>query len=158
MRQFYLRHKQAIHILMYCCMLRRRKLPFISLNTDGWLWYYKSCTGSHPLSSFGQWRIQDFPGVMAPTPKVGAQTYYFGKLHDIEKIRLGGGGVFHNIEKIRLGGWWVVSCPWRPPSARFATAWISMSDKTRLLFLPPSKELLFNNRKKGKISACNNWI
>ena len=30
-----------------------------------------------------QWRIQDFPRGGAPTPKVGARTYFFGrKLHE----------------------------------------------------------------------------
>ena len=37
-----------------------------------------------------QWRIQDFPHVGAPTPKVDVKSYYFAnfpqKLHEIERI------------------------------------------------------------------------
>ena len=48
-----------------------------------------------------QWRIQDFPGGGAPTPKVGVRTYFFGrKLHENERILESGGGEGR---------------PWRPP-------------------------------------------
>ena len=47
-----------------------------------------------------QWRIQDFPQGGAPTLKVGARTYFFGrKPHENERILAPGGG----------------ARPWRPP-------------------------------------------
>ena len=62
-----------------------------------------------------QWRIQDFPEVGAPTPKVDMKGYYlanfFQKLHKIERI-------------------WtlrVVTRPWRLPPLRSANEFIEYS-------------------------------
>ena len=39
-----------------------------------------------------QWRIQDFPDEEAPTPKMGAKTYYLAKFVQNEEISGRGGG------------------------------------------------------------------
>ena len=55
------------------------------------IWPWKATCSYH----HGQWRIQDFPEVGAPTPPGGALTYVFAeisqKLHEIERIWTRGG-------------------------------------------------------------------
>ena len=54
----------------------------------------KPAVNHNVFYNYMQWRIQDFPGGGAPTPKVGVLTYFCGrKLHKNERIWTKGGCV-----------------------------------------------------------------